>query len=166
MNFSTFFSIFLKLCYKHFVMVWKVSVLETKAIFFSFWLPYPQSPVVRTPTDWRNGFGTLIDKNHVYPFSFFYISSKEFSAYRIKKIVALEMGYTLGSCRMHFQKRISRRGKVGQLFSPPFLYFQNEMTVIGKNQDSRMSKDFVMECRRGLDFCVFLSGIWEQLVPI
>ena len=68
MNFSTFFSIFPKLCYKHFVMGMKSVNSWNKSHIFCFWLPYPHSPVVRTPTDWRNSFGTVIDKNHVYSF--------------------------------------------------------------------------------------------------
>ena len=162
MNFSTFFSIFHKVYSKHFVMGMKSVNSWNKSHIFLF-----LAPISTVPSWWghqQTGGMVLLARSLIKIMctlsSFFCISSKEFSAYRIKKIVALKMGYTLGSSRMHFQKRISRRGKVGQLFSPPFLYFQNEMTVIGKNQDSRMSKDFVMECRRGLDFCVFLSGIW------
>ena len=90
---------------------WKVSTLETTAIFSLFgshihipqWWGHQQTGAIVLAQSLIKIMCTL--------FIFFCISPKEFSAYRIKKIVALEMEYTtLGSSRMHFQKRISRRG--------------------------------------------------------
>ena len=163
MNFSTFFSIFHKLYSKHFVMGMKSVNSWNKSHIFLFLAPISTVPCGE-------------DTNRL---------EKQFLAHSLIKIMCTLFSFLL----LHFFKRIFclqnqencsfgngiysrflqdafseknfKKGvKLDSSSLPPFLYFQNEMTVIGKNQDSRMSKDFVMECRRGLDFCVFLSGIW------
>ena len=140
-----------------------MSSLETKAIFFSFWLPYPQSPRDEDTNRLKKQFlAHSLIKIMCTLFSFLLLHFfKRIFCLQNQENCSFGNGIYSRFLQDAFSEKNFKKGvKLDSSSLPPFLYFQNEMTVIGKNQDSRMSKDFVMECRRGLDFCVFLSGIW------